>query len=198
MGRDFFINGESMVAVKSASNSAIASLTLLGLAEGPIIVSPEFYHKDANVDAWGGPIGGPAEVQAFGIACKISMRLIHFDRQVLSACINLSVGLAPAEGSLARAGARMGGNAPRFAPGCNYIGLNIASPVGGVPWRFYYTYLTEPPFEFPLGAEKSVVACNWRAIAYTQDPWGGSASQPNTVAGTGSYGALVWDHGADS
>jgi hypothetical protein len=99
---------------------------------------------------------------------------------------------------MARAEARMGNNAARFAAGNNYIGLNISNPVGGIPYRFFYTYLAEPPFEHPMGTEKSIFSLNWRAIPYTQDPYGGGAAQPNTVPGFGALGALLYDHNLDT
>lgn len=186
MARDFFINGETMVAVKGNANSGFPGLTHLGLADGPIRVRLDFRHMDIQVDAWGGEI--PADVQCKLAAATISMTLVHFDRNVLDDCLGQSMGGASV-GTVSRAGRRMGGGNARFALNNFYIGLNLLSPVGAKPWRFYYTYLTGPPMEFPLGTERSIVALNWRAIPYTTDPWGG---------GTGSTNAILWDHDTDS
>ncbi len=197
MARDFYINGETMVSVKGRADSEIGSIQQLGLSEDPIRVSLNFRHEDINVDAWGGRI--PAEVQWFLSDAIITMNLIHIDRNILDVCFLESMGGATAIGSLRRAGARLGNNLPRFAGGGqlgnHYIGLNLSAPVGGVPWRFFTTYLTDSPFEQPLGTEKSIFTLRWRAIPYTQDPWGGvTAGNP----GTGAEGAQLWDYVLDT
>jgi hypothetical protein len=201
MARDFFINGETMVSVKGRSDSDISAITQLGLSDSQIRVTLDFRHLDLNVNAWGEM---PADVQWMLAGANISMTLVHFDRAVLDVCLMESMGGVPngAVGGMNRAGQRLGNNAPRFAAGGvngnHLIGLNLSSTVGAKPWRFFYTYLAAPPMEFPLGNERSIIVLNWRAIPYTQDPWGGSSSQPNTVAGTGAQGALLWDHTLDS
>ena len=83
----------------------------------------------------------------------------------------------------------MGGGWPRFNSNNHYIGLNIASPVGIEPWRFYFAYLANNPYEFPLGTEKSVVKLNWRIVPYTEDPWGN---------GTGAQGTVLFDNVLDT
>jgi hypothetical protein len=92
----------------------------------------------------------------------------------------------------------MGNGAARFAAGNNYIGLNLTSPVANLPYRFWYARLANDPFKAPMGTERQVVSLNWRIIAYSNDPWGGGTAQPNTVAGTGSLGAVLWDHVLDN
>lgn len=186
MARDFHINGESLVLVKSRSDSALGSLQELGLASDKITCSPRFKHRDINVDAWG---EAPADVQFMLAEVGISMTLIHYDRTILEACIALSTGSNTSEGVLPRAGTRLGGGVARFAAGNNYIGLNISSPVEGRPWRFYFCYLADTPFSYPLGTEKSMVTLNWRAIPYTTDPYQG---------GVGAQGQVLWDHELDS
>ena len=197
MARDFYINGESLVLVKGRSDSAIGSLSQLGLASDPITVSPGFKHKDINVNAWG---EAPADVQWMLSDVNVSMTLMHFDSTVLATCWQLSMGGSLVEGQMGRAGQRMGNNQARFTAatgspatgnnsGNNYIGLNIASPVQGTPWRFFYAYLAQPPFRFPLGVEKSAVTLNWRVIPYTQDPYNG---------GLGAYAYPLWDHTLDT
>ncbi len=190
MSRDFFINGETLVLVKGRSDSAIGTLTELGLSSDPIRVSPVFKHKDILVDAWGEV---PADVQFMLAEATVTMNLIHIDRGVLNTVIQESMAGAPAIGSLARAGQRMGNNQPRFGPGGangnHYIGLNLSSPVGNLPWCFYYAYLSSPPVQIPLGTEKSVFACQWRVVPYVQDPYGN---------GQGAYGAVLWSHVLDT
>lgn len=186
MARDFFINGESLVLVKGAVGTAIASLSELGLADTPIQVSPQFEHMDINVNAWG---RAPADVQWMLGWANISMQLVHFDANVLDVCIGLSMGGAPAIGAMGRAGQRMGAGVVRFAAGNRFVGLNIASPGAGKPYRFLFAYLATPPYTFPLGNERSLVQLNWRAIPFTTDPYGG---------GTGALGAYIWDHNLDS
>ena len=196
-----------MVSVKGRSDSLIPSLTQLGLAESPVRVRLDYEHRDITVDAWG---NGVPETQQMNGSASIQMTLVHFDQVFLRECVRLSMGAPLAEGQFGRAGQRMGNNLPRFAPagtvdnngvaqpGNNYIGLNILSPVQGVPWRFWYTYLMSPPYEWPLGAEKSRVTLNWRAIVYTNDPWGGGTAQPTTVAGTGAQNSILYDHTLDT
>lgn len=186
MARDFYINGESMVTVKGRSDSAIGSLSQLGLSADPIVVTCNFQHQDINVDAWG---KAPADVQWMLADAMISMTLVHFDMTVLRTCVLLSMGGASNEGQVGRAGTRMGGNYARFAAGNNYIGLNIASPVVALPWRFYFAYLANNPITFPLGTERSLVRLTWRAVPYVTDPWNG---------GLGATNAYIWDRTADS
>ena len=200
MSRSFYINGESMVAVKGTIGSQIIGqgLTQLGLTDSPIVVTPNFKHKDINVNAWGSD-EVPTDLQSFMSDCNVRMTLVHFDPNVLVECSQLSLNANPgsAFGTMPRTGLTMGGNAARFGVGNNYIGLNILSPIAGVPWRFLYAYLTGPPFTWPLGTERSLVTLNWRAICYTNDPFGGGTAQPGTVAGTGSQGAILWDNTLD-
>ncbi len=190
MARDYFINGETLVLVKGRADSAIGSLQQLGLSDAPIAIRMNFHHKDIGVDAYGATV---PETQVMGGDATISMTLVHFDRSVLATCVNESLGGATAEGLLQRAGSRMGNNLPRFGAGGflgnHYIGLNLTSVVAGIPWRFYYTFLANPPVEFPLGTEKSIVRLQWRAIGYTVDPWNG---------GLGSLNQPIFDHILDT
>lgn len=191
MARDFQINGPCLALVKGRADSGIGTLQELGLAEGPIRVSLEFRHRDMQVDAWGGEI--PPDVQFMLAAVNVFIPLIHFDRSILDVCIAESMGGAPAIGQLAGAGRRMGNNLPRFAgggvDGNHYISLNLTSPVGLKPWRFYTTYLVNNPADFPLGTEKSMVQTQWRCIPYTTDPY---------QAGAGAQGWPLWDHTNDA
>lgn len=190
MARDFFINGQCMVWVKGRADSSIGNLSELGLTTDQIRVTPVFRHRDIDVNAWGDV---PPEVQFKLAEVRISMTLVHYDSNVLEACVSESMAGAPAFGQLPTAGARMGNNLPRFAAGGangnHYIGLNLASPVGGRPWRFLTSYLTNTPVDIPIGTDRTAVVCNWRCIPYTQDPWN---------AGLGSYGAVLFDRTLDT
>ncbi len=188
MARGFIISGESMVTVKGRSDSlVIANLAQLGLTVDAITVGLEFTQEAVDVDAW-----KETDVQTFLYAANISMNMIHFDEAVLEECVRLSAGSATVFGATSRMGTLLGGGAARFVPPNNYIGLNIASPVAALPWRFFYARLTTNPISYPLGTRKSVVSLNWRAIAYTNDPWGGGSAQPTTTAGTGCVDLRPW------
>jgi hypothetical protein len=188
MARDFYINGESMVYVKSNLTSLIPSITELGLSDTSIRVRPQFRHRPIKVDAWG---DAPPEVQMMLATMEVSISLVHFDSAVLDECLRLSLGGAATAGALPRAGTRLGGGVARFAAGNNYISLNIASPQASRPWRFYTAYMTGPPIEFPLGTERSVVTTNWTVIPYTTDPW-------NAGAGASNNGGLLFDRTLDN
>lgn len=194
MTRAWFVNGETMVAVKGNVNTSIAALTYLGLAVDQVSVTPDFRHQEINVNAWGEI---PAEIQWMNGAVMIHMNLVNFDIDVLDICLQESMGGATALGSVGRAGQLMGNNVARFAAGNHFIGLNLLSPVAGKPYRFWYAYLAAPPITFPLGVDKSIISLNWRAIPYSPDPWGGATAQPGTVAGTGAAGAVIWDRTLD-
>jgi hypothetical protein len=191
MARDYQINGEVMVSVKGMVGSSISSLSQLGLTdrEGIVRISPRFIHEDIPVDAWG---DAPPEIQFFLSDVTVSMTLVHYDEDVLDEVVRLSMGgggSAGVDGVFPRAGTRMGGGVARFAAGNKFIGLNLSSPVGGKPWRFYFTYLSANPFVLPLGTRRSHTQLMWRAIPYTIDPWN---------AGAGANGTVIWDHTLDT
>ncbi len=162
----------------------------MGLSDGPIRPSPVCKHRAIHVDAWGGAAGAEAETQFMLAEVMIPMTLIHFDMSVLRTCIGESMGGSVVDGTLQRAGVRLGGNSPRFAANNHYIGLNITSPDGGLPWRFYFCYLMGTPAVIPLGTEKSVVQLNWKCIPFTQDPYGSN--------GLGANGFVLYDHVLDT
>ena len=193
MARSFFINGESLVLVKGRSDGPLGALTQLGLTEDPVRVSIEERHRPIIVNATGEV---EPETQFMGASATITMNLIHFDRTVIDYCLMESMGGAPnnTPGQMARAGTTLGNGAARFAAGGPfvgnyYIGLNIASPVAGKPWRFYYTFLTGNPFSQGLGTEKSIIQLTWRAIPYVADPWNN---------GVGLYGVPLYDFTSDT
>ena len=200
MARDFYIAGEVMVYVKGRSDSGIANISELGLATDQIRVSPRSSYEDLPVNAWG---RGIPDTQWMLQYVMVTINLIHVDPAILAECMRLSQGgggNVGQDGVFARAGQRLGNNQARFAPsqvapatgllaGNNYIGLNLAAPVNGIPWRFSYAHLADQPADFPLGTDKSVISTNWRVIPYIQDPWGN---------GTGAYNYVLWDHVLDN
>lgn len=186
MTRQFFASGESLVLVKGNPNSGIGSLTQLGLPVQDIIITPSFNYQEVTVDAWGRV---PVDVQWMNAIVSVSMTLSHIDMTVLQQCTRMSMGGAAAWGQVGRAGTFLGNNAARFANGNNFIGLNIASPVGLLPWCFYYSYLDGPPLSIPIGVGRSLIQLNWRVIPYVQDPWN---------SGLGSTNALLWGTTLDS
>lgn len=189
MARAYYINGETMVAVKGPAGSAIASLTNLGLADSPIVLRFDVNHDDIAVDAYGGALGPPPEIQAFLTDVQISMSLVHFDADVLDICTRLALGGATSIGQLPHAGQLLGNGQARFGASNNYVGLNLYSPVGGKPWRFYFTYMTGPALVFPLGTRRTIAQVNWRCIPYSVDPWN---------AGLGAFGQVLWDNVLDT
>lgn len=185
MARDFFINGETMVYVKGNTDTPLSGLTELGLASEKITCTPVFKGEDLIVDAWGDV---PVDVQFMLAELRVSMTLVHIDRAVLDIVIRESMAGASSIGSLPRAGTRMGGGVPRFVSGNHYLGLNLSSPVGGKPWRFFFAYLFDQQ-EIDMGTKRSFFVLNWRVIPYTIDPYNG---------GLGALGTQLWDHTLDT
>jgi hypothetical protein len=186
MSRDIQVAGATMVWVKGAAGTSIASLSELGLPDSPIRITPDFRYLDVTADAWG---EAPFEVQYKLASVYISMRLVHVDLSILDTCLQESQGGSAGPGLMTYAGSRLGNNAARFAATNHFIGLNIAAPVNGRPWRFFFAYLVGPPIVHPLGTERSLIDLNWRAIPYIADPWN---------AGLGSATAPLFDHTLDT
>ncbi len=105
MVRQYYVNGESLVLVKGAVGSEIATLSELGLADSPITITQYWNHLDITVNAYG---QAPPEIQWMNGWATITMRLVHFDPTVMDICARLSMGGAPAIGTVGRAGALMG------------------------------------------------------------------------------------------
>ena len=162
MGREYIVNGETMVFVKGCNASAIAELSELGLSDSSIVITLNSKHLDIGVDDYGNDI--PAEELWMLASANIRMTLVHFDNDVLSACISESMA-GGTEGTMVAAGTPMGGGAPLLSSINHYIGLNLSSQIG-TPWRFPSAYLSEQPMIYPLGTERSLVVLNWRAIPY--------------------------------
>lgn len=190
MARNYFVMGETMVAVKGRSDSTIAALSNLGLTSEQIRIGVEYKHLPIQVNAYGQV---PPESQGMGMLARVNMQLVHFDESVLNACIQEGLAGAPSIGTLGHAGALMGNGLARFGPGGaagnHFIGLNILSALGQSPWRFYFAQLAGNPMSWPLGTERSLVDLQWTAFPYSVDPWNG---------GNGSFGVPVWDRTADN
>lgn len=165
MPRDFVINGETMVNVQGfLSVSGGFGSFELGLTSESVRVSPRFIHRDVHIDDFGPDI--PVEVINMLADVHIRMILVHYDPQVLTACVGESLGGSLIDGRMIPAGTPMGGGFPLGAFGNHYIELTLTSPFLS-PWRFPAAYLTSQPLEIPLGTERSLVQLDWRAIPYT-------------------------------
>lgn len=186
MSRQVYINGESMVYVKGPAGSLIANLTELGLAQNQVVITLMAHHDEIMADAWG---KAPFDIQTKLARVNVSMDLIHFDRLILEECNRLSMGGGNAIGRIGRAGTLLGGGVAVGQTGNNFIRLNIASPVGQVPWRFFASYIPGGTPQFPVGAEKTVAQMQWTCIPYTTDPWQG---------GSGAANFPLFDHVLDS
>lgn len=185
MARRIYVNGESLVYVKGAQDTTINALSELGLAEDQLKITIQPMELDVMVEAWG---RAPVDVQRMNAVALIIMRFVHFDVAVMREVIRLAMG-GTAEGRTSRAGTLFGNGLARFAAGNSYVGLNIASPVGQLPWRFYHARLISPIGEWPLGVERSIVPVIFRAIPYTPDPWN---------AGAGATDNILYDHVLDN
>lgn len=178
MARSIYVNGEAMVYVKGMAGSAIANLTELGLSDSQITMRFSPHYLDVIVNAHGNSV--PVDVQTMLEEALITMTLVDFDFAVIQECQRLGAGAPNAAGQMARAGTLLGKGLARFAAGNCFIGLNIASPVGNLPYRFYFAYLLGPAAAIPVGTERSIITLNWRAIPYIADPWNGGAGALNT------------------
>lgn len=188
MGRDFTINGATLVKVRGSSASAIANVQELGLSLDAIRISPRWVHNDMRVNDFGPEI--PPDVQFQLAEVTIRMTLIHYDDAILTACIREAMA-GGAEGTLVGAGTPMGGYNARFSANCHFISLNLTSPDLNKPWRFLASYIASPPMEYPLGTNVSAVPLTWRAIPYPN-----GLALPTTL-GIQSAGTVLWDHNPD-
>lgn len=167
MGVDLFQAGEVLVSVKGSAGSAIAGVSQLGYCESPVSWSPTFQKLDVIINAFGTT---PAEVQMMGIMASISMSLVYFDPAILDALLSESAAGAGSAGANSRAGARMGNGQPLYSAGCHFFSVGLSSPVANKPYTFLACQLVDNPLTWPLGAERSVVQVNFRAISYSPVP----------------------------
>lgn len=206
MARDFQINGEAMVQVKGGAHTSllgpdyrIDTAQELGLSSEQIRISPIIHHHDLRTDSFGPNV--PAEVLWMNAEVRISMTLVHFDRKILDTCLAESMGGLPAAnlvaGELAPPGMPLGGYKQLYASGCHFMSLGITSPLQDLPYRFIACYLAQNPVEIPLGSERSLVQCNWRAIPYvvpSENEVGGGTPLPPRFKELICSGATLWDH----
>ena len=164
--RDLYQAGEVLVKVKGPGGSLIAAATELGLAETPISWNPTYHRLPVTVNAFG---QGPAEVQQMGLEADVTIPLVDFEINVLKELIRLSTAGAGSAGANPRAGQRFGNNTPLYDPANYFWSLSLSCPVANDPKLFYACYLSDNPFSFPVGAERSVVVMNVHVISYAAD-----------------------------
>ena len=160
MARAYIINGPTLVKVTLPVNATVGGGEFeLGVASEPITVSPKFSHLDVHSDDFGDQI--PPEVLWMGAETSIEMTLVHYDYDVLLACLTEAMGGKDGSG-LAGFGTPMGGG----KSGNHYIKLTLTSPTLSDPWNFTSAYLSENPIVHPLGVERSLTKLTWRSIPY--------------------------------
>lgn len=140
----------------------------------------------------------PPDVQTALADVTVTMTLIHFDQQILRACIQEALG-GGTEGVMNGSMIPLGSGWPLFNANCHFISLNVLSPVGNVPWRFRASYMTGLPLEIPLGTKASVVQIAFRAIPYV--PGTVPSTNPNIVninSEIRAKGTVLWDHNSDA
>lgn len=168
MARGFVIPGVTLVKVKGlgmlseSQDRTKPSLRELGLAAEKVEILPRWKHEDQYVDDFGPNV--PAEVHTMLAEVTVRMTLIHYDPDVLEACVCESQG-GELDGIMAPPGRPLGGGVPLQTPGNHYISLGLISQFED-PYRFRASYLTTEPLSFPLGTETSAVSLSWRALPY--------------------------------
>lgn len=162
MARDLFINGPATISI-GGSPASLSGSPSLGLTSDQVRISPKTYYKPIHVDDYGGEV--PADLLFMLGTVDISFTLIHFDRTILDTCISESMA-GGTVGTMQAAGTPMAASFPAGAGSNHFLSLSIASSVGNKPWTFPTAYLSEQPIEFPLGNDRSLVACNFRAFPY--------------------------------
>lgn len=205
MARDFYTHGEVMVGVKGMTGSGISDFTFLGLADKQIKMIFNFHHQQLIVNDFGTRV--PAGMMTDLVDAYVEMTLVQFDRSILEICWGEAQGgWYQDTGKLQGAGVILDGGAERFADGWRYISLNLSATVqalpsggsdgfNGTPWRFYKTYICEPPVEWPIGNNYSIVKVKWHAIPYqtpTDTTYGGAI--PEYIG----QGTILYDHGSDA
>lgn len=177
MARDWYINGDAMVKVRSAplAINPLVDASLheeLGLALDDIRVIPRYVHHGMFADDFG---QDTAPDVAWGMAdVEIRMTLVHFDIDVLRRCVMLSAGHDTSVSNdqyeqptdLGRAGRMLGNNRELYTTGNNYIRMVILSSRGNLPWAFHACYLEKFPMVLTLGTKPSEVELHWRAVPY--------------------------------
>ncbi len=179
------------------------------MASEGIRITPRFSHLDIHADDFGPEV--PPEVLWQGADCEIRMTLVHYDSAMLDICLQQAMGgarqivppIGPT-GIFGPIGTPMGSLLPLLASGNFYMSLNLASPVLGMPWHFPACYLTGPPVEIPLGTERTLAVCIWRAIPYVSTFTSGmtltSSGSLDTISFSEilSSGAILWDRNVNT
>ena len=187
MARAFFVDGESVISVKAGAHITSpaamsgSATVLLGVAEDAIRVTPRFHHFDVRNDMMG---DSPVEIMSHVMEAKITMNLIHFDRDVLDVVFTEALGgydFADETSIRDKAGALLGNNIALLSSGCHFLKMGIESHLAGKPWRFEAAFLDQSPFDFPLGTKRSRVMLNWRAISYVRIGADGTETVQNAV-----------------
>lgn len=218
MSRGFWIPGEGMVSVKGGAHMSgvpIGQLSQLGLANGPVQVTPTLFTQDVKCDDMGPQAA--AEVVQYLAEVQIDMTLINFDPVVLDVCVDEALaggGVFANPGSsqnflagiMPPAGTPLGNGRNLLSSGNHWISLNIAAPTGfsqgaqfmsglevGLPWHFPSATLARDPAVYPLGTRAQVVKLSWRAITYRPLP-----AVDSDVFEVFSSGAVLWDHNPDT
>ena len=196
MARDFIINGETMVHVKippGIGGYLPADVYELGLAAEEVRIIPRFVYQDIKADDFGPEI--PADVMWLLADVTIRMGLIHYNRDVLDTCLASSMAgttniSSKWAGTLVGAGTLMGNGKDVGSAGNSFIGLSLLSPnLLNYGWRFPAAYLADRPLDLPLGTNRTIALCQWRAIPYRPPGL-------RTVE-TKSTGTILFDHNPD-
>lgn len=156
MAKSYYINGNSLVSYGGGE---------LGYSQDKIQVQLEFHHKDIYVDDFGPQV--PALVLQMLSEAKIVMTLVYWDQDILRNALRDAMALSTGIGTFAGAGKPL-------SPG----ELTIASPTAALPWTFAKAYLTERPYELPLGNEYSALKLSWRAVGL---PATSAAAEPKSA-----------------
>jgi len=185
----FTVYGESIVNVTigKGTGDAPATSQQLGLAEGPITVTPRYYHKDIHTDDFGDSVG--PEVQVMLADAVIEMTLVFYSSDILNSCLASSIG-STTDGTLAGAGTLLGASG-------NLINLAIMTSAPQEDnWIFPSSYLMETPMVLPIGTKRSLTRLRWRAIPYWTPEAGVPGGSPNPLFGPGGAPAGVGAPGA--
>ncbi len=180
MARDIVIPGETLITVKlpfDITGITVGKTGELGLsAPDSVIIRPYWRHREVIVDGHGPDIH--AECSWMLASADIQMTLIHYDTELLDACVGEAMGgntftfagvRNEAGKFLTPAGTMMGNNISLGLSGNHYLGLSVVfNNTTYRPFHFPATYLTATPLEVPIGTHYQLVKLNWRAIPYGQ------------------------------
>lgn len=175
MSRDFIVNGPCMVLVQGGAHFGLISdgpsifdRTELGLCSEGVRISPRLRHRDIYVDDFGSAC--PVEVLWDGAEVEIYTPLVHYDRAVLSLCVQEAtasrVTAVNNEGTIGSVGTPLGNGYPVLSSGNYYIQLSLTSPTLRVPWTFAACYVNGQPLEIPIGTKNTMAVVHWRSVPY--------------------------------